>query len=187
MTRCPSCTGHGQAFQDEWPVHIPCGECAGTGLGEVAEAARDIYDALFRDEIRDRVSTRRRRETIARHVASAVGARRGREMSEATVIGGRCNRCNLFHGPGERCHQGGTTRPVVTEAEIAAAVDRMRRADHEGWAEFNVDIITAYERTLGLLRGLLPAVDCPWEQDGTCTPENCMKEEARALLAGLDA
>ena len=55
--------------------------------------------------------------------------------------------------------------------------------------EVVLDLIADRERYLGLLRGLLPAVDCPWEQDGTCTPENCMKEEARALLkeAGRDA
>ena len=49
-------------------------------------------------------------------------------------------------------------------------------------AERNTRLLADRERTLGLLRGLLPAVDCPWEQDGTCTEANCMKEQARALL-----
>ncbi len=37
-------------------------------------------------------------------------------------------------------------------------------------------------RWMALLTGLLPAVECPWEEDGTCTSDNCMKEEARRLL-----
>ena len=79
--KCPSCDGSGSAFQDEWPVHIPCGECAGTGYGEVAEAAREIDVALAysrgsRYHPGDAHKyARKRRETIARYVASAIAAR----------------------------------------------------------------------------------------------------------------
>ncbi len=40
--------------------------------------------------------------------------------------------------------------PMVTDAEIEAAVTRMRRADERGWAEFNAAMLADRERTLGL-------------------------------------
>ncbi len=73
-SKCPACTGHGQAFQDDYPTHIPCGECAGTGRGEVAEAAREIEAALWRMARLPKHYAQKRRETIAGFVASAVGA-----------------------------------------------------------------------------------------------------------------
>ncbi len=72
-SKCPHCE-HGQTFQEDLPNHIPCGECAGTGWNEVAEAAREI-DAHFWPHKYQRGSGRKRRETIARFVASAVLAR----------------------------------------------------------------------------------------------------------------
>ena len=74
MTRCPSCE-HGQVFQEDLPNHIPCGECAGTGYGEVAEAAREIEAALWRMARLPKHYAQKRQETIARFVASAVLAR----------------------------------------------------------------------------------------------------------------
>ncbi len=82
MTRCPSCDGSGSAYLDvdskkygEISIHEHCGECAGTGSGAVAEAAREIDDAMrpSRQQFYYPVgSGRKRRETIARHVASAL-------------------------------------------------------------------------------------------------------------------
>ncbi len=70
------------------------------------------------------------------------------------------------------------TPAVVTVAEIAewAASPTLGKGSEQA------RLMASYERTLRLLAGLLPAVDCPWEEDGTCTPENCMKEEARVAL-----
>ncbi len=84
--KCPSCQGSGSAYLDvdskkygEISIHEHCGECAGTGLGEVAEAAAEIHYALRWHSARDgdtpAGSARKRRETIARIVASAVLAR----------------------------------------------------------------------------------------------------------------
>ena len=53
---------------------------------------------------------------------------------------------------------------------------------NEDWPCMYARLMNDRERTLRLLAGLLPAVDCPWEEGGTCTPENCMKEEARVAL-----
>ncbi len=66
--KCPSCDGAGYVIQDAEPCHMSCGECAGTGNGLVAEAARGIDDALRRGYRGER------REMIARFVASALGA-----------------------------------------------------------------------------------------------------------------
>ncbi len=78
MMRCPSCDGAGYVIQDEEPCHMSCGSCAGTGNGLVAEAARGIHDALFlkleRPGSPAEERARKRRETIARFVASALGA-----------------------------------------------------------------------------------------------------------------
>ncbi len=52
-------------------------------------------------------------------------------------------------------------------------------ADYKDMAEC---LLADRERRTALLTGLLPAVECPWEEDGTCTSDNCMKEEARELL-----
>ncbi len=89
------------------------------------------------------------------------------------------------------------TRPtagMVTDDEAAKWGDLfgLRVLEHGsyGWASKAIKRLLAdRERTLGLLAGLLPAVECAWEQDGTCTPENCMKEEARKALkeAGREA
>ncbi len=67
--KCPSCEGAGYVIQDEEPCHMSCGECAGTGNGLVAEAARGIHDALFL-----KLERPGSREMIARFVASALGA-----------------------------------------------------------------------------------------------------------------
>ena len=73
---------------------------------------------------------------------------------------------------------------MVTEAE--AAEWRKRYTEPGSAAIYSAPIVLALladrERTLGLLRGLLPAVDCPWDEDGTCTEANCMKEQARVAL-----
>ncbi len=71
--KCPSCEGAGYVIQDEEPCHMSCGECAGTGNGIVAEAARGIQDALWGAEFAGESDTKQR-ETIARFVASALGA-----------------------------------------------------------------------------------------------------------------
>ena len=49
------------------------GEGAGTGNGLVAEAARGIQDAFWWEEPESKIA-QKRRETIARFVASAVAA-----------------------------------------------------------------------------------------------------------------
>ncbi len=74
--KCQSCDGAGYVIQDEEPCHMSCGECAGTGNGLVVEAARGIQDAFW-VTLKGPESckyARKRRETIARYVASAVGA-----------------------------------------------------------------------------------------------------------------
>ena len=73
-SKCPHCE-HGQTFQDDYPTHIICGECAGTGYGEVAEAAREVDAALWRKARLPKHYAEKRRETIARFVASAITAR----------------------------------------------------------------------------------------------------------------
>ncbi len=73
QSKCPSCDGAGYVIQDEEPCHNSCGECAGTGNGIVAEAAREIDNALAWPNPRQ-WDARKRRETIARFVASALGA-----------------------------------------------------------------------------------------------------------------
>ena len=78
--KCPSCDGSGSAYLDvdckkygEISIHEHCGECAGTGNGLVAEAAADIQEAMFDADLAETPDTKRR-ETIARIVASALGA-----------------------------------------------------------------------------------------------------------------
>ncbi len=73
-SKCPSCDGAGYVIQDEEPCHMTCGECAGTGNGLVAEAAMGIEDALWAVTGEGAEYARKRRETIARFVASALGA-----------------------------------------------------------------------------------------------------------------
>ena len=75
--KCPSCQGSGSSFLDvdskkygEISIHEHCGECAGSGSGEVAEAAREIDAAL--QAMYPLAIGQKRRETIARHVASAL-------------------------------------------------------------------------------------------------------------------
>ncbi len=75
--KCQSCDGAGYVIQDEEPCHMSCGECAGTGNGIVAEAARGIHDAIWptvRPSVYAMTLAQERRETIARFVASALGA-----------------------------------------------------------------------------------------------------------------
>ncbi len=73
--KCPSCDGAGYVIQDAEPCHMSCGECAGTGNGIVAEAARGIQDAFWPNfAVLHEHEARKRRETIARFVASALGA-----------------------------------------------------------------------------------------------------------------
>ena len=76
--KCPSCDGSGSSYLDvdsklygEISIHEHCGSCAGTGYGEVAEAARGIQ-YQFRHLLGGESDVR---ETIARYVASAVSAR----------------------------------------------------------------------------------------------------------------
>ena len=69
--KCQSCEGAGYVIQDEAPCHMTCGECAGTGNGLVAEAARGIDAALAHSRWGDR-DAKKRREKIARFVASAA-------------------------------------------------------------------------------------------------------------------
>ncbi len=72
-SKCPSCDGAGYVIQDEEPCHMSCGECAGTGNGIVAEAAREIDAAMAYSRWGGRDAVKRR-ETIARFVAGALGA-----------------------------------------------------------------------------------------------------------------
>ena len=79
--------------------------------------------------------------------------------------------------------------PMVTDSQAKAwqrGLERnlRRRPEIVHNGDFNAmrRLLADRERTLGLLRGLLPAVDCPWDEDGTCTEANCMKEQARVAL-----
>jgi hypothetical protein len=78
MTRCPSCAGTGQAFQDEPPCHIPCEACDGTGW-DCTEVAAEIQDAFWvtLGGPMSRKYAAERRQTIQRIVAHHMrGARR---------------------------------------------------------------------------------------------------------------
>ena len=46
MIRCPSCSGHGQGFQDEPPCHIPCPDCDGTGV-DATDCAEELHALFF--------------------------------------------------------------------------------------------------------------------------------------------
>ena len=79
--KCPSCAGSGSSFLDvdsklygEISIHEHCGSCAGSGSGLVEEAAREIDDALWVTlrSLTPEADARKRRETIARFVASAL-------------------------------------------------------------------------------------------------------------------
>jgi hypothetical protein len=51
---------------------------------------------------------------------------------------------------------------MVTDAEIEAAVGRMRRADYQGWATFNAGMIADRERMLALAARLAGQIRCSW-------------------------
>ena len=83
--KCPSCDGSGSAFLDvdsklygEISIHQHCGECAGTGSGEVAEAARGIHNIWWHTPKTGTGAKEAawRRAQIARYVASAMSAER---------------------------------------------------------------------------------------------------------------
>ena len=78
-SRCPACTGHGQAFVDEFDVvrqtdisiHISCGVCFGSGLNvrSAAEAVHaEFWTVLSGSE--SRKYARERIQTIARIMAA---------------------------------------------------------------------------------------------------------------------
>ena len=76
LTKGPVCDCAGYVIRDAEPCHMSCGECAGNGNGLVAEAARGIHDAFWFTLAgpESRKYAQKRREKIARFVASAVAA-----------------------------------------------------------------------------------------------------------------
>ncbi len=130
--KCPSCDGAGYVIQDEEPCHMTCGECAGTGNGLVAEAARGIQ-YQFRHLLGGESDAR---ASIARYVASAVmGAGRERGMGDEEGVM-KHNHTHEHRGHGEHVH-----RHRHTQMKWAMYIHNEGEERDESHIHWDVDLV----------------------------------------------